>query len=199
MLADQKASTGRVDLYWIPLGAGGALPVVRWSGRVYEALDARRTGRQTRDLYHAALEIWLDDRRYTLEMAPAWGPGHGGPGVLGEAAVGLRLLGRSRFFRYEIRRWPDGVIPDLAYAVSEPQRVCTEASHARAVFDGVADVPLLTWGRDDLRTGDMWNSNSLVSWSLTKGGVDIDTVTLPTNGRAPGWSAGVVAARQSAP
>ena len=197
MAADRKASTGRVDLYWIPLGAGAALPVVRWSGRAYEALEARRAGRRARDLYHAALEIWLDDQRHTLEMAPAWGPGHGGPGVLGEAAVGLRLLGRSRFFRYEVRRWPDGVIPDLACAVSEPQRVCTDASHAQAVFDGVAEVPLLTWGRDDLRTGDMWNSNSLVSWSLTKGGVDLDTIALPTNGRAPGWSAGAVAARQS--
>ena len=197
MAADRKASTGCVDLYWIPLGAGAGLPVVRWSGRAYEALEARRSGRRARDLYHAALEIWLDGQRHTLEMAPAWGPAHGGPGVLGEAAVGLRLLGRSRFFRYEVRRWPDGVIPDLAYAVSEPQRVCTDASHAQAVFDGVAEVPLLTWVRDDLRTGDMWNSNSLVSWSLTKGGVDLDTITLPTNGRAPGWSAGAVAARQS--
>ena len=184
-------------MYWIPLGAGSALPVVRWSGRAYEALAARRHGRPSCDLYHAALEIWIDDRRFTLEMAPAWGPGHAGPGVLGEGPVGLRVLGASRFFRYEVRRWKDGIIPDLAYAESEPLRVCSDALRAEAVYDGVADVPLLIWGRDALGAGDMWNSNSLVSWSLAKGGVDVDAVALPPQGRAPGWSAGVIAARQS--
>lgn len=190
-------STGHVDLHWIPLGAGGALPVVRWSGRAYEALTAKRDGRPRCDLYHAALQIWLDDRRFTLEMAPAWGQGHAGPGVLGEGPVGLRALGASRFFRYEVRRWPDGVIPDLAFAASEPLRVCNEADCAQAVFDSVASVPLLAWGRDAFGTGDMWNSNSLVSWSLIKGGIDVDAVVLPANGRAPGWSAGVFAARLS--
>jgi len=198
MPADPKPSTGRVDLYWIPLGAGSTLPVVRWCGRAYEALAARRHGRPRCDLYHAALEIWLDDRRFTLEMAPAWGPSHAGPGVLGEGPVGLRLLGASRFFRYEVRRWPDGVIPDLGYAVSTPMQVCSDASRSQAVYDGVGDVPMLTWGRDALGVSDMWNSNSLVSWSLTKGGVDVDAVALPLNGRAPGWSAGAIAARQSA-
>lgn len=196
MTADPNASRGRVDLHWIPLGAGTDLPLVRWSGRAYEALVARRERRQRLDLYHAALQIWLDDRLFTLEMAPAWGRTHGGPGIVDTGPVGLRLLGRSRFFRYEIRRWPDGVIPDLAYAVSEPQRVCDAAGTAQGVFDAVADVPLLTWGRDDLGTGDMWNSNSLVSWSLARGGVAMDAVTVPVRGRAPGWSAGIHAARQ---
>jgi hypothetical protein len=32
-------------------------------------------------------------------------------------------LGRFRFFRYEIRSWRDGIIPDLAEAVESPLRL----------------------------------------------------------------------------
>ena len=35
---------GRVDLYWLPLGAGGHC--VRANGRVYEAVAARLAGRE---------------------------------------------------------------------------------------------------------------------------------------------------------
>ncbi len=45
----------RVDLYWLPLGAGGHS--VRWNGRVFEAVAAARAGRSRRDLYHAALLV----------------------------------------------------------------------------------------------------------------------------------------------
>ena len=40
----------------------------------------------------------------------------------------------------------------------------------------------------------MWNSNSLVSWLLVTAGVDIESVTPPEGGRAPGWEAGIAAA-----
>jgi hypothetical protein len=183
-----------VDLYWIPLGAGTALPIVRWSGRLFEAGVARRAGRQPQDLYHAALEIWLDDVRHTVEMAPAWGEGHGRDGVVGHGPVGLKLLGRSRFFRYEVRRWRDGLIPDLAEAVGGLTRVAEDTVRTVAVLEAVSTFPCSTWGRDELKTGDMWNSNSLVAWALTRGGVDVSSVTPPTGGRAPGWSAGVIAA-----
>jgi hypothetical protein len=41
-----------VELYWIPLGAGGH--VVAFNGRVFEALAAGRAHRPRRALYHAA-------------------------------------------------------------------------------------------------------------------------------------------------
>jgi len=44
-----------VDLYWLPLGAGGHF--VRLNGRLYEALDARLQRRPARDLYHSALQV----------------------------------------------------------------------------------------------------------------------------------------------
>ncbi|MCZ3389321.1 MAG: hypothetical protein LH645_09460 [Actinomycetia bacterium] len=194
MSATCNPAKGRVDLYWIPLGAGAALPVVRWSGRLFEGVAALRARRRPENLYHAALEIWLDDVRSTVEMAPAWGSGHGREGVVGEGPVGLRMLGRSRFFRYELRRWRGGIIPDLAEAVDGPTRVTTDSDQTLAVLEAVSSFPRVTWGRDELKTGDMWNSNSLVAWALTHAGVDLSSVSPPRGGRAPGWSAGVVAA-----
>ncbi|MGH2589776.1 MAG: hypothetical protein ACRDGW_03145, partial [Actinomycetota bacterium] len=52
------------------------------------------------------------------------------------------------------------------------------------------------WGRDELRTGDMWNSNSLISWLLLRAGVDTGQILPPSGGRAPGWDAGLVVARR---
>ena len=56
-----------VDLYWIPLGAGGR--VVRSSGKLYEALKALVEHRPRLDLYHSALQIWLPDDRFVIECA----------------------------------------------------------------------------------------------------------------------------------
>ncbi|MCK7470969.1 MAG: hypothetical protein MZU95_09405 [Desulfomicrobium escambiense] len=73
--AGGRSSGSFVDLYWLPLGAGDALPIVRWNGRLYEALAAQVQRRSRCDLYHAALEVGLDGVRHTIEMGPAWGPG----------------------------------------------------------------------------------------------------------------------------
>jgi hypothetical protein len=68
------------------------------------------------------------------------------------------------------------------------------------VLDLVPDFPTVTWARDELRTGDMWNSNSLIAWLLIRSGDDAGLVDLSPHGRAPGWLAGlVVAARQDNP
>jgi hypothetical protein len=44
-----------IDLFWLPLGAGGHC--VWWNGRIYEAIAARLAGRRVCDLYHSALEV----------------------------------------------------------------------------------------------------------------------------------------------
>jgi hypothetical protein len=194
MSAERLSGEDRVDLYWLPLGAGATLPVVRWSGRLFEAVVARRGGRLPQDLYHAALEIWLDDMRYTVEMAPAWGNGHGQDGVIGNGPVGFRMLGRSRFFSYEVRRWRNGVIPDLSEAVDGVTHLTSDTYSALGVFEAVSSFPPWTWGRDEIGVGDMWNSNSLVAWAITRAGIDASSLAPPTGGRAPGWSAGVIAA-----
>lgn len=187
-----------VDLYWLPLGAGDAHPSVRWSGRIFEALVARHERRQRRDLYHSALEVRVDGDRFVIEMAPVWAQDEPDRGVVCEGAVGLSWLGRSRFFRYEVHRWRDGDIPDRSEAVASPLRLSADGESARQVLELVPTFPAATWGRDELRTGEMWNSNSLVSWLLARSGHDTEGVNPPVDGRAPGWSAGLVVAAREA-
>ncbi|MDP3893878.1 hypothetical protein [Nocardioides sp.] len=181
-----------IELFWLPLGAGGHS--VRWNGRVFEAVAARVARRPVCDLYHSALIVTVDGSVHAIEMGPVWQPGTAGRGVVAEGPVGARWLGRSALFRYEVRCWRGGSIPDLAEAVASPQRLSGEARPARRVLALVREVPTLTWGRDPGRVGDMWNSNSLVSWLLVSGGLDLGRVRLPERGRAPGWDAGVALA-----
>jgi hypothetical protein len=143
-------ATAAVNLYWLPLGAGGRF--VRLNGRVYEALAAR------------------------LQRRPAW-------------------AGRFRIFRYEIRLWFNGHIPDVAEAVDSPRRLTNDEDRARRVLDLVARVPTPVWGRDELATGDMWNSNSVIAWVIARSGIDTEFQP-PAGGRAPGWMAGLVVARR---
>ena len=182
-----------IDLYWLPLGAGGHF--VRLNGRIFEWLAARLEHRDRCDLYHSALEVHVPEERFVIEQAPAWGEG-GERGVVAEGAVGTRAAGRLRLFRYEIRRWRDGVIPDVSEAVESPQRLSDNADRARRLLDLVPQVPTPVWGRDELQTGEMWNSNSLISWLITRSDLDVESVNRPVGGRAPGWGAGIVVAKR---
>jgi len=51
------------------------------------------------------------------------------------------------------------------------------------------------WGRDELETGDMWNSNSVTAWLIARSQISTQSLEPPASGRAPGWQAGLVAAR----
>ena len=190
---DERSSPASLDLYWIPLGAGDPLPIVRWNGRLYEAFTSRRHHRQAGALYHAALEVVADQARYVIEMAPAWRGGTHDRGAVVQGPVGARWLGRSRYFRYEVRRWRDGAIPDRQYAVGGAQRLAVDFDTCDLVLRLVDSVPAATWGRDEQHLGDMWNSNSLIAWLLARSGLDLTTIRPPSEGRAPGWSAGLAA------
>jgi hypothetical protein len=183
-----------VDLHWIPLGAGGH--AVAFNGRVYEALMAARERRPRSALYHAALVVELDGGRYAIEVAPSPDADEASRGVVGTGPVGSRRLGRLRLFRYEVRCWSGGSIPDLAAAVGGPRRLCADRRTARRLIDGAAAVPRLVWGRDELGTGEMWNSNSVVAWLVATAGLAADGIRPPAGGRAPGWGAGLSAARR---
>jgi hypothetical protein len=196
---EAHAFTGEVgvDLYWIPLGAGGHS--VRFNGVVYEAVSALVQRRPRCDVYHTALEILMPEGDYAVEMTPV--PNRRGweRGVVAEGPVGIRGAGRVRILRYEIRRWCDGAIPDLQYSVGGPFRVTDDPAMARRVLDLLSSVPTPTWGRDELRAGEMWSCNSVVSWTLTRAGLATDEVPLPLHGRAPGWHAGITVARRTTP
>jgi hypothetical protein len=186
--------TAAVDLYWLPLGAGGSF--VRLNGRVFEAVAARVQGRPARDLYHAALQVELPEGTYVVEQTPV--PDRSGErrGVVAGGAVGSRRAGRFRIFRYEIRVWLGGSISDVAEAVDSPVRLSDDERCARTVLAAVPRVPTPAWGRDELDAGEMWNSNSVIAWVLAASGLNVDSIHPPADGRAPGWHAGVaVAAR----
>jgi hypothetical protein len=192
------ASTGEatVDLYWIPLGAGGHS--VRFNGIVYEAISSTIQRRPRRDIYHTALEIRTPSGRYTIEMTPVPNRRSWERGVVAEGSVGTRWAGRLRVFRYEVRRWCEGVIPDLQYAIAAPVRVTDDPVVAQRVLELLPSVPTPTWGRDEFGAGEMWSCNSIISWVLTRGGLDTEGITLPAHGRAPGWDAGIAVARRQA-
>ena len=155
---------------------------------------ARREHRPAEDLYHSALEVRDRGRRFVIEMAPVWNTDAADRGAVCEGPVGTRWLGRYRLFRYEVRCWRDGRIPDLAEAVASPRRLSNDKPQAKHLLDIVPSVPTVTWGRDELGAGDMWNSNSLTSWLLARTGHDMTKIRPPTRGRAPGWQAGLVLA-----
>ena len=194
MLAAMGESS-TVELYWIPLGAGGH--VVRFCGRVFEALEAARERRRRCALYHAALIVELDGVRHSIELTPTPDGDGAGRGVVASGAVGTRRAGRWRLFRYEVRCRPGGVIPDLGEAVGGPCRLSGDPLVARRLLDRLPDVPRLVWGRDERRTGDMWNSNSVIAWLLAVAGLPAGELRPPAGGRAPGWDAGLEIARLS--
>jgi len=66
--------------------------------------------------YSSALTVTVPEGRYVIEMAPVIDADGCRRGVVAEGPVGTTLAGRLRVFRYEIRRWRGGVIPDAGDA-----------------------------------------------------------------------------------
>jgi hypothetical protein len=191
-----SSAVNGIDLYWLPLGAGGHS--VRRNGKVFEAVAAWIGGRDRHDLYHSALQVDVPEGRYVIEQAPARSDG-AERGVVAEGSVGARAAGRFRLFRYEVRRWRDGIIPDLADAVESPIRLSEDIGCARGLLELVPEAPTPVWGRDELGAGEMWNSNSLISWLIVRSGLAVRSIHPPRGGRAPGWHAGIVIASRRPP
>jgi len=182
-----------VDLYWLPLGAGGWF--VRLNGRLYELLHALVEHRRPCALFHTALVVRVPEGRFVVENAwPAPDTNRAARGVVREGPVVSRRLAAFRVFRYEVRRWADGVIADVGEAVGGPRQVSTDPRLARRLLVLVSTVPAPVWGRDELATGEMWNSNSVIAWLLASSGVEVGRIAPPAGGRAPGWRAGLVVA-----
>jgi hypothetical protein len=61
----RAAAQASIELYWLPLGAGGWF--VRLNGRIYEAIHALLERRRPLDLYHTALQVRLPEGRFVIE------------------------------------------------------------------------------------------------------------------------------------
>ena len=178
-----------------PAPGGRALRALQRPG--LEAIEAAYQHRPRCDLCHAALVVQLDGDRYTIELAPSPNADTASRGVVATGAVGSRWAGRLRVFRYEMRCWQGGSIPDLGYAVGGPRVLNNDSRVARRLIDLVPAVPLPVWGHDELKAGEMWNSNSVIAWLIFTADLPTDTLAPPPRGRAPGWDAGLKVARRS--
>jgi hypothetical protein len=151
---DRLSLTTAVELYWIPLGAGGHS--VRFNGKVYEAISARVARQPRCDIYHSALTIRVPDGFFTVEMTP----------VPNRRGAGTRCRRRG-FGRYPM----GGTVPNpplrgavLARWRHPRSRVCavaTRASHRRSSGRGASPrgaprrSDLGLGSRRDARRGDV--------------------------------------------
>jgi hypothetical protein len=78
--------------------------------------------------------------------------------VVVQGPVASRRMARLRLFRYEVRRWRDGVIADAEEAVAGPQPLSDDPLLARRLLGLVGCLPRPVWGRDELGTGEKWSS-----------------------------------------
>ena len=147
-----------IDLYWLPLGAGGHS--VRLNGRIFETVAARLDRRDRCDLYHSALEVRVPEGRFVIEKAPVRPSDDAERGVVAEGAVGARsgrpvpalpLRGPTLARRRHTRHRRGGREP------APPQRRSRLRPAAARAGAASADA---VWGRDELGAGEMWNSNS---------------------------------------
>jgi hypothetical protein len=73
--------------------------------------------------------------RWVIEMAPIWNLADCDKGVVCEGSVGAKWLGRYRSFRYEVRCWRDGSIPDATEAVQSPQRLSDDPRQVASLLE----------------------------------------------------------------
>ena len=165
---------------------GSAARCSRQSQRSFNAEDAAT-------FTNSALVVSLPEGHFVIEQAPIPDLNGESRGVVAEGPVGTRWAGRFRLFRYEVRCWREGSIPDIQDAIGSPVRLVDDLNHAQRIIHVLPSIPTRIWGRDELGTGEMWNSNSVTSWVLERGGVALWTVHPPSRGRAPGWNAGLAA------
>ena len=105
--------------------------------------------------------------------------------------------GDFRIFCYEVRCWRATVHSrNIVEAVASPVRLSDDPRQAQRLLDLVPSVPTPVRGRDELDAGEMWNSNSVISWLIARSGMAAETIRMPSGGRAPGWEAGLVVARR---
>ena len=112
---------------------------------------ARLEHERRRTCIDSGLAVRVPEGAFVIEMAWPIPDGNGAlRGVVAEGAVGSRRLPPLRILRYEIRRWQDGAIPDLDYAVESPQRLTDDPLLARRILELVPEVPTPVWGRGEL-------------------------------------------------
>lgn len=184
-----------LELFWLPLGAGGHS--VRVNGKVYEALLARAQRRASRDLYHAALVAELPDGHPLSRSGPS-GTGSPAPPI---AARWCRA-------RSACVRWAVAVVPLRGAALAGRSHPGPRVRRGRPASSHRRRGRRTTCPRRrDRRAGaDLGPRRARArgdvelqlrhTWVLVRAGLDPSEVQPPSSGRAPGFDAGLAAARR---
>ena len=114
----EPSSTGRgksvagVDLYWLPLGAGGHF--VCLNGRVFEAVVSRLEHRPACDLYHSALQVRVPEGRLLIDrLMPCYDAVRAEHAIVpGDIATVYAATRRADF----IRAWRESATVRLLFA-----------------------------------------------------------------------------------
>jgi hypothetical protein len=77
----------------------------------------------------------VPEGRFVIEQAPIRPSDGAECGVVAEGAVRARAAGRFRLFRYDVRRWRDGIIPDVDEAVESLHRLSDDPDCARRLLE----------------------------------------------------------------
>ena len=196
--ADRRLSEplrAAVELYWIPLGAGGHS--VRFNGRVFEAIQAARRHRRRCDLYHAAIVVAFGGDRYTIEVAPSPDADEASRGVVGTGAVGSRISAACACFAMRSAAGAMGPFRtsprrSANRAGSRPTRSRPSAPRPGRVRSETRLGPRRPQGRRDV---ELQFRRRLAG---CHGGPGRPMqLHPPCGGRAPGWGAGLVVARRT--
>ena len=190
-------ASASVDLVWLPLGAGGHS--VRLNGRVYEAVAAQIGRRRRCALYHSALDVSVPEGRFVIEMAPIPDADGRARGVVAEGAVGSRRAGGCGSFATRSGAGSAGPSPTSRRRWTAPAASPTTSSVHGGCSPWCRSSRHRSGAGTSSHAGEMWNSNSLVSWLLGHADFDVDAISPPPGGRAPGWNAGLVVARRERP
>ena len=182
-------ATSAVTLWWFPVGIEHRLSAI--TSRLWERRVARGEGRMPVPLHHAALEVHDGEMRRVIEMAPAWGEGSRGRGIVLTGPVhGLGRWG----VRYEVRCAEGAMDVSRAGVASGRESLPLDGSAVRHLEERITTTPPMPWGSRPPGCVEMWNSNAFVAWLLSPFLPDVAALRPPPPGRAPGWNTGLVLA-----
>ena len=184
-----------VDLYWIPLGAGGHS--VRFNGRVFEAIEAARAAPAAlRPLPRGARRRARTASATRSRSRPRRTRDEASRGVVATGAVGSRYAAPAAPVSLRGPLLARRVDPGSRLGASAGPAGSRRPAVARRLLDAGRGRAHAGLGPRRAGAGEMWNSNSMIAWSLSAAGLPTAAIRAPAGGRAPGWDAGLVVARR---
>lgn len=180
-----------VALHWIPVRGSVGGNILQFASRWIAPNPERR------DVYHCALKISTREADespvYIVELTHyARGRKQARTGQVKSGFAGPRFLHAITGPVYGVRKWRNGQMVDEHKTVPHPIVITRNCAHVRELLNLVESVPTRPYG--SLEFGELWTCNSAISWLLCRALGRPPEISVPPNGIAPGWQAGIAAA-----